>query len=81
MFLGQEGVSPNPLRKAGDLTNTGVTNYSTGHHRNTERYVLEMRWGPTDAALAYYLTKNSENDTQKSRNVRARTGSKADRLS
>ena len=55
--LGQEGVQP---RK--DPTGTGVTSYSTGHERSTWRYILETRWSPTDAALAYYLSKSSGND-------------------
>jgi outer membrane protein TolC len=57
--LGQEGRPPS------GPSSTGVTSYSTGHERSTWRYVLETRWSPTDAALAYYLSKSSINDRLK----------------
>ncbi len=55
--LGQEGTPPKTAP-----SDAGVTSFSTGHERTTWRYVLETRWSPTDAALAYYLSKSSMND-------------------
>lgn len=69
--LGQEGRTPNP-----GSGGTGVTNYSTSHERSTWRYVLEMRWSPTDAALAYYLSKSSVNDRLKTHHQRVRVAQK-----
>lgn len=66
--LGQEGV--NAEATASD--DTGVTTYSTGRERQTFRYSLETRWSPTDAALAYYLTKTSRNETDRQRFVKIR---------
>jgi len=60
--LGAEGVPP----RIG-ANQTGVTSFSTGHERSTWYYVLETRWSPTDAALAYYVTKTSVNDTIRAR--------------
>jgi outer membrane protein TolC len=71
-ILGREGLNPNPGAPAG----TGVNNYSTSHERSTWRYVLETRWSPTDAALAYYLTKSGENDTLKSHYQKVRAAQK-----
>ena len=42
----------------------------------TSRSVLEGRWGPTDAVLAFYMTKNSRNDAKKAHYLRERTGQK-----
>jgi len=39
-----------------------VSNWAMGRERSTWRYVLEMRWSPTDAILAYYLTLSSGNE-------------------
>jgi outer membrane protein, multidrug efflux system len=69
--LGQEGSTPNPGRGG-----TGVTNYSTAHERSTWRYSLELRWSPTDAALAYYLSKSSVNDRLKVHYQRVRIAQK-----
>lgn len=65
--LGQEGVIPQP-----GSTGTGVNQFSTGRERGTFRYTLESRWSPTDAALAYYLTKTSRNEKDRQRYVRIR---------
>ena len=35
-----------------------------------------MRWGPTDAALAYYMTKTSRNDAKNKHYLRERTAQK-----
>jgi len=70
--LGQEGLNPNP----GAPGQTGVTSYSVGHERNTWRYNLELNWSPTDAALAYYLTKSSQNDRWRAHHQRVRVGQK-----
>ena len=72
--LGQEGRHPDP--GAVGPTSTGVTNYSTSHERSTWRYVAEARWSPTDAALAYYLTKSSKNDRIKAHHQKVRAGQK-----
>jgi outer membrane protein TolC len=69
-LLGQEGVQPRIPQDIG--AGTGVNNYSTGRERSTWRYVLETRWSPTDAALAYYLTRSSRNDKRKQHYIRIR---------
>lgn len=70
--LGQEGLNPNPAAAGG----TGVTNYSTSHERSTWRYSMEARWSPTDAALAYYVTRSSINDKLKAHYQKVRVGQK-----
>jgi outer membrane protein TolC len=70
--LGQEGVTPRPGATGG----TGVNQFSTGRDRTSWRYTVETRWSPTDAALAYYLTRNSRNDERKQRFTRLRTAQK-----
>ncbi|MFH1113756.1 MAG: TolC family protein [Pseudomonadota bacterium] len=69
--LGREGEIPDP-----GSPGSGVNQFSTGRERTTWRYVLETRWSPTDAALAYYLTKSSRNDKTKQHYVRIRTAQK-----
>jgi outer membrane protein TolC len=71
--LGQEGLNPNP---GAAPAQTGVTSYSVSHERSTWRYTLEMNWSPTDAALAYYLTKSGQNDKQRAHHQRVRVGQK-----
>ncbi len=71
--LGQEGLNPNP---ATSPAGTGVTSYSVGHERSTWRYALELNWSPTDAALAYYLTKSGQNDKSRAHYQRVRVGQK-----
>jgi outer membrane protein TolC len=71
--LGQEGLNPN---SAASPAQTGVTSYSVGHERSTWRYTLEMNWSPTDAALAYYLTKSGQNDKSRAHHQRVRVGQK-----
>ena len=66
-ILGREGVIPQP-----GSTGEGVNQFSTGRERGTFRYTLESRWSPTDAALAYYLTKTSRNEGDKKRFMRIR---------
>lgn len=70
-ILGQEGEIPEP-----GSTGTGVNQYSTGRERSTLRYILEARWSPTDAALAYYLTKSTRNEKLKQNYVRVRIAQK-----
>jgi outer membrane protein TolC len=53
-----------------------VTNYSVGHERTTFRYNLQLRWSPTDAALAYYLSKSSRNDLLRAKYQRIRVAQK-----
>lgn len=57
--IGREGGTPSPDAPG---AGSGVTNYSVGHERPTRRYSLELNWSPTDAALAFYLTKSGGND-------------------
>jgi outer membrane protein TolC len=70
-ILGQEGVIPEP-----GSTGTGVNQFSTGRERSTLRYILEARWSPTDAALAYYLTRSTRNEKLKQNYVRVRIAQK-----
>jgi hypothetical protein len=53
-------------------TGQGVGSWSAGRLQTTWRYVLETRWTPTDAALAFYLAKSSRNEKQKHHYVRVR---------
>ncbi len=71
--LGQEGLNPNP---GATPAQTGVTSYSVSHERSTWRYSLELNWSPTDAALAYYLTKSGQNDKWRAYHQRVRVGQK-----
>jgi len=68
--LGEEGVPPSTEE------GTGVTNFSTGHERTTWRYVLEGRWSPIDAALAYYVSKTARNDRIKAHYQKVRVAQK-----
>ncbi len=70
---GQEGRTPGP---AGGVGSTGVTNFSVGHERSTWRYDLELRWSPTDAALAYYLWKSGGNDRYRAHYQKVRVAQK-----
>jgi len=69
--LGQEGKPP--VTTGGQ---NGVTSFSTGHERSTWYQVLETRWSPTDAALAYYVTRSAANDRIKAHYRTVRTGQK-----
>ena len=53
-----------------------VANWSVGHERSTWRYTLETRWSPTDAALAYYLSRNGVNDQLKAHYQKTRVAQK-----
>jgi outer membrane protein TolC len=70
-ILGQEGLVPDP-----GSGGTGVTNYSTSHERSTWRYVLETRWSSIDAVLAYYLSRNAQNDRFRSHYQKVRVAQK-----
>jgi len=67
-------IPPNP--KSPWDTGTGVGSWSTGHEKDTWYYVLETRWSPTDAALAYYVSKSSANDVRRSRYHKIRISQK-----
>ncbi len=54
----------------------GVGSWSTGHDRDTWYQVLETRWSPTDAALAYYVTRSAANDRIKAHYRTVRTAQK-----
>ena len=71
--LGQEGLSPNP---AAPSPGAGVTNYSVAHERSTWRYSMELNWSPTDALLAYYLTRSGHNDTLRAHFQKVRVAQK-----
>lgn len=71
--IGQEGLSPRAAEAAGS---TGVTNFSVGHERSTWRYDLELRWSPTDTALAYFLSRSSRNDRLSAHYQRVRVAQK-----
>lgn len=71
--LGREGGNPNP---ASPGAGSGVTNYSVGRERATWKYGVELNWSPTDAALAYYLTKSSRNDRLRAHYQRVRVAQK-----
>jgi outer membrane protein TolC len=53
-----------------------INNWAVGHERSTWRYVLETRWSPTDAALAYYLSRNGVNDQLKAHYQKVRVAQK-----
>lgn len=53
-----------------------VNNWSMGTERNTFRGITELSWSPTDAALAYYLSKSSTNDRLKAHYQRVRVAQK-----
>ncbi len=56
---------------------TGLTSqWSAGADLETTRNIVEMRWGPSDIILAYYMTKNSRNDQKKAHYLRERTAQK-----
>jgi outer membrane protein TolC len=69
--LGQEGRTPSPT-----TTGTGVINYSVGRERNTWRYTMELNWSPNDAALAYFLAKNGENERLRAHYQKVRVAQK-----
>lgn len=68
--MGFEGQAP----QAGG--GTGVNNWATSHERGTWRFSYECRWSPTDAALAFYVTRSSMNDSLKAHYQRVRVAQK-----
>jgi len=68
--MGFEGQAPEPGG------GTGVNNWATSHERGTWRYSWEGRWSPTDAALAFYVTRSSVNDTIKAHYQKVRVAQK-----
>jgi len=69
--MGQEGVAPEPTA-GGD----GVSNWSSGNERAAWRLVLEAKWSPTDAALAYYVSQSGANDRLKAHYQKVRVAQK-----
>jgi outer membrane protein TolC len=61
--------------KTGD-TRGDLSKWSAGRDLTIKRSIVEMRWGPTDAALAYYMTKTSRNDAKNKHYLRERTAQK-----
>lgn len=73
---GRPFVMPPPTAAENAVGGEGVNKWSRGHERSTWRYVLETKWSPTDAALAYYVAKSSANDRIKSHFARVRAAQK-----
>ena len=53
-----------------------VSNWAVGHERSTFRFVMETNWSPTDAALAYYLSRSSVNERLRAHYQRVRVAQK-----
>jgi outer membrane protein TolC len=53
-----------------------VANWAIGHERSTFRYSIETRWSPTDAALAYYVSRSGANDRLKAHYQKIRVAQK-----
>jgi len=53
-----------------------INNWAIGHERSTWRYSLETRWSPTDAALAYYVSRAGVNDRLKAHYQKIRVAQK-----
>lgn len=70
--LGAEGKIPPPVPNYQGNQEPGVTNYAVGRDRHALRWSVELRWSPTDTALAYYLTMNNRNDSRKQHYARVR---------
>lgn len=66
---------PRPKGSRGDAPGS-TGSFSVGTELMTSRSILEARWGPTDAALAYYMTKTSRNDAKNKHYLRERTAQK-----
>lgn len=69
-------VMGTPFQMPSNTPGEGVNKWSRGHERSTWRYVVETKWSPTDAALAYYVAKSSANDRIKSHFSRVRAAQK-----
>ncbi|MBI4861355.1 MAG: TolC family protein [Candidatus Riflebacteria bacterium] len=70
-ILGRESAGPS-ITPGG----TGVNTWSRGRDLGTWRYSVEARWSPTDAALAYYLSRSARNEEMKERLMRIRIAQK-----
>lgn len=53
-----------------------VSNWAVGHERSTFRLVMETNWSPTDAALAFYLSRSAINERLRSHYQRVRVSQK-----
>lgn len=53
-----------------------VSNWAVGHERSTFRLLMETNWSPTDAALAFYLSRSSINERLRSHYQRVRVAQK-----
>ena len=78
-YQGSIPSKTNPAPK--DNTSTVIdsqdlSKWAAGADLNTTRNIVEMRWGPSDIILAYYMTKNSRNDQKKAHYLRERTAQK-----
>ena len=77
-YTGDQGGSPsktNPAPRGTDAIGE-LSKWSAGRDLRVTRNIVEMRWGPTDAALAYYMTKTSRNDAKNKHYLRERTAQK-----
>lgn len=68
--MGLEGQPPSTSGSG------AVNNWSVGTERSTLRGIAELSWSPTDAALAYYLSRSSTNDRLKAHYQRVRVAQK-----
>ena len=53
-----------------------VSQWAVGHERSTFRLLMETNWSPTDAALAFYLSRSSINERLRSHYQRVRVAQK-----
>jgi outer membrane protein TolC len=53
-----------------------VSNWAVGHERSTYRFLMETNWSPTDAALAFYLSRSGINERLRSHYQRVRVAQK-----
>ncbi|MFH0959137.1 MAG: TolC family protein [Pseudomonadota bacterium] len=76
-FQGDIPSKTNPAPKSAAADQRGdLSKWSAGRDLRVTRNIVEMRWGPTDAALAYYMTKSSRNDAKSKHYLRERTAQK-----
>ncbi len=75
-YTGNQGPVPSKTSPAPILSTGQTSQWSAGADLNTTRNIVEMRWGPSDIILAYYMTKNSRNDQKKAHYLRERTAQK-----
>ncbi len=78
-YNGYTGAVPStnhPAIPDNKLPGNDLSRWSAGRDLEINRSIVEMRWGPTDTALAYYMTKTSRNDAKNKHYLRERTAQK-----